>query len=140
MSTYVVDASVAAKWLFREHLTENAMKVLEPGNRLHAPDFFLLETDSLLCKRVRRGLISPPEAADFRARLRVFPIEFHGFSSLQERAFEIALQTRRSPYDCLYLVLAMLLECRDVTADRPFYDELAAGPFGEHVLWLGDLT
>ena len=139
MSAYVVDASVAAKWFLEEELTDHARRVLRPGNRLYAPDFFLLEIDSLFCRRVRRRDISATEAEDARARLRLLPIEYHGFGTLRDRAFEMAVRTRRSPYDCLYVVLAILLDGQMVTADSRFYTAMAGGPFSDRIIWVADV-
>ena len=50
MSLYVVDASVAAKWFIEEVHAEAALALLRESNRLHAPDFLLVEMDGLLCK------------------------------------------------------------------------------------------
>ncbi len=58
MSIFVVDASVAAKWFFDEPLSAEAARLLDVSHGLHAPDFFSLEIDSILCKKMRRGEIS----------------------------------------------------------------------------------
>ena len=139
MSVYVVDASVAAKWFFDEPLAEDARRVLRRGNRLYAPDFFLLEMDNILCKRIRRGELTLRDAEDARVMLRELPIERPPFGSVQNRAFEIANQTQRSLYDCLYLALSVLLDGRMVTADRKLYDAMASGPFSQHVAWVEDV-
>lgn len=41
-------------------------------------------------------------------------------------------------YDCCYLALAGALECRLVTADRPFCEAFINGPHGSHLLWFTD--
>ncbi len=71
--------------------------------------------------------------------LRQLPIEYHAFASLQNRAYHIANQIRQSPYDCLYLVLAAILDGRMVTADRRFYDRIVKSPFAAHVRWVEDV-
>ena len=58
MSIYVVDASVAAKWFFDEPLSDESARLLDPSHVLHVPDLFLIEIDSVLCKKIRRGEIS----------------------------------------------------------------------------------
>ncbi|MGD8238180.1 MAG: type II toxin-antitoxin system VapC family toxin [Armatimonadota bacterium] len=139
MSVYVVDASVAAKWFTKEEHTEAAMAVLDPGSDRHAPDFLLLEMDSVFCTWIRHGSVSAPEADDLRARLRQYPIETHPFSSVLDRAYAIANQTRQSVYDCLYVALAAQLAAQMVTADRRLYDAVAGGPFAGHVVWVEDV-
>lgn len=136
MSTYVVDASVAAKWFTEEEHARSAMRVLRDNEKLFAPDFFLLEMDNLVCKWIRRGVVTVAEGEDIRRELGKQGIEYHAFGSLRERAFGIANRTGRALYDCLYVALAVLLEGQMVTADRRLYDALADGPFAEHVVWV----
>lgn len=139
MSIYVVDASVAAKWFTEEEHAEEALRLLVGENPLHAPDFFMLEMDSVVCKWVRRGIISEDDGQVVRATLRQLPIHKHPFALLQDSAFAIASQTGQSVYDCLYVALATLLKGRMVTADRRLYDTLKNSPLGKHLLWVGDV-
>ena len=139
MSVFVVDASVAAKWYLEEDCTEAALRLLEPGRRLHAPDFMLLEVHSALCKRLRRGSMSLSDADDIRAALRRCEIRYVPFGDLLDRAYEIATSTGRSMYDCLYVALAVRLGVQVVTADHPLYDGLAATAYADHVLWVEDV-
>ena len=53
-------------------------------------------------------------------------------------AFEIALTTGRTVYDCHYLALAASLGCRLMTADQRLYNALQGGPFAADVLWVAD--
>ncbi|MCD6297252.1 MAG: type II toxin-antitoxin system VapC family toxin [Deltaproteobacteria bacterium] len=139
MSIYVVDASVAAKWFFEEDHTESALRLFGGDNQLHAPDFMLLELDSVLCKKIRLKELISKDALEIRSALRTFPITRHPFGMLMDPAFELAHQTQSSPYDCLYLVLAMLLHGELVTADRRFYNIHFRGPFFNHLCWVEDL-
>src|SRR3989304_9486659 len=66
VSVLIVDASVAAKWFVEEEHGEAALSVLDEKNQLHAPDFLLLEMDSIVCKWVRRGVVSPAEGTEGR--------------------------------------------------------------------------
>lgn len=139
MSTYVVDASVAAKWFLEEEDTETALRVLDEDNELHAPDFLLAEADSILCKRVRRLELTEERAIQFREILRALPIHLYPFVVLLDQAYGIANRTGRSLYDCLYVVLAVLLDAPVVTADRRLYNALADGPFAAYVAWVEDV-
>ncbi len=138
MSFYVVDASVAAKWFLNEVHSPAALGILKDGNELHAPDFFLLEMDSLFCKRIRRGDISEIDGNDARSILASLPITRHSSETLRETAYAIANQTGCSLYDCLYVTLAVLLETRMVTADRRLCRRLADNPLAGYVLWVED--
>jgi predicted nucleic acid-binding protein len=107
---------------------------------LHAPDSFLIEIDSILCRKIRRGEISGAEAQEIRSAIAVFPLQKHPFQLLMDPAFELAAQTQSSPYDCLYLVLAMLLRGQMVTADRRFYDNISKRQLtGGNICWVEDL-
>jgi predicted nucleic acid-binding protein len=135
----VVDASVAAKWFFSEIHSRAALEVLRPGNRLYAPDFLLLEMDSVFSKRVQRGDITEREARDARAMLRQMPVEYHPFGSLLDGAFEIAARSGCSMYDALYAALARSLGGAVVTADRKFYDSFSRLKLGRHLTWVEDI-
>jgi len=140
MSIYVVDASVAAKWFFHERHSNEAVRLLDVSHVLHVPDFFLLEIDSILCKKVRRGELSSEEAQEIRSAIAVFPLQKHPFQLLMEPAFELAVQAQSSPYDCLYLVLAMVLRGQMVTADWRFYDNISKKQLtGGNLCWVEDL-
>ena len=138
MTAYVVDASVAAKWFLEEPFTAEAAALLRSGNRLSAPDFLLLEMDSLLVKRMRRGDLTAEKAREVRSVLGQLPLDYHAFGAFQDHAWELACQTGCSIYDCLYLAMALALGAPLVTADRKFLGSLARGPLAGHVLWVED--
>jgi predicted nucleic acid-binding protein len=139
VSVYVVDASVAAKWYLEEEHTEAALCVLNNGNSLHAPDFLLLEMDSVLWKNIRCGNIAGSDGDDIRAALRACSIQYHRFDVLRDQAYSIARRTGCTVYDCLYVALAADLGEKLVTADRRLCGRLAGGPFTDHVLWVEDI-
>jgi predicted nucleic acid-binding protein len=139
MSVYVVDASVAAKWFFEESYSDDALRLLNAKYQLHAPDFLLLELDSIICGKIRRTEISEDEAYEVRSAVRSFPLEKHPFALLMDAAFELSCRSQGSVYDCMYLVLAMLVGGRMVTADRRFYNALSTIPFLDHLCWVADL-
>lgn len=139
MSVYVVDASVVAKWFFEEAHRGAALRLLNERDRLHAPDFLLLEFDSVVWQRIGRKELPAPEGNRIRRLLRTIPVEMHSFHSLLDSAFGIAVETRQSTYDCLYLSLAVSLHCSMVTADRKFWQAIAGGPFAVHVAWFQEV-
>ena len=139
MSVYVIDASVAAKWFIEEEHSDAAISVLKEGNQLHAPDFLMLEMDSIVCKWIRRSVITEPEGSDLRDAFRRYPVQSHPFLSLLDPAFSIACLSSGSIYDCLYVALAVLLDGKMVTADRRLHDRLAGGVFEKNMLWIEDI-
>ena len=51
----------------------------------------------------------------------------------------MAIETKRSIYDCLYLALAEALGGRMVTADAKFFQSLQNSPLRDRMLWVEDL-
>ncbi len=137
---FVPDASVAAKWFRRENHTDHAMVLLNAEASLHVPDFFFLEIDSLISKWSRRGMIGKGEDEEFRKTLAVYDLIVHSFLRVREDAFKTAIITRTSPYDCIYLALAMRLNCRMVTADTKFHHNISTSDFKGHMLWVEDIA
>lgn len=139
MSVVVVDASVAGKWLIEEEHTPAALLLLDERYQLHAPDFFLLEMDNVICKWLRCDLITPTLADGMRDTLRRVRLHLHPFVESLDSAYAIAASTGRSVYDALYIALAISLDIQMATADRRLCNALAGGQFGRHVLWVEDI-
>lgn len=139
MKLFVVDASVAAKWFVQEEYSSCALSVLADNAQLHAPDFMLLEIDSIITKWVRRGVIGLDEGIGLRDALRQYPIQYHSLLSFLDSAFAIASQTGQSVYDSLYVALAALIKGKMVTADRRLYDGLKNSPFKKSIVWIEDV-
>jgi predicted nucleic acid-binding protein len=139
MKLFVVDASVAAKWVHREEYYDCAKLLLNEANELHAPDFLLLEMDNVLCKWARQGVFSIRDCQERREALPKYPVILHDLFRLRDEAFALAQETRRSAYDCLYLALAQSLGAPMVTADRKLYGEIHAGRLKKWIIWVGDL-
>lgn len=139
MSKYVVDASVVVKWFFTEPHDHEALRLRNSQYQLHAPDFMLLEVDNVLCKRIRRGILSVVAGKEIQHLLRQLPLIIHQFRSFEEQAFDLANATGRSLYDCLYLALALELQAKLVTADRKFYDALQGSTYRSALCWVEDI-
>lgn len=139
MSTFVVDASVGAKWWFPEAHREAALRLRSPAHDLHAPALFDLEVCSVVCKRIRRGEISARDGERVADLLEQVPVRRHGDRELLRPALALAHTTRQTLYDCLYLALALILEARMVTADERFYRATRSAGAAEHLVWVGDV-
>ena len=118
MTRIVVDASVAIKWFLPEQESDSADRVLASAGPMHAPDLLLLETASVLWKKVRSRHLGRSEATTIRQGLDSVPLILHPAGPLLETALELALDAGRSIYDSLYLALAFALDCPFVTADE----------------------
>jgi predicted nucleic acid-binding protein len=135
----VVDASVAAKWFIAKDNTDDALELLGKNYELHAPDLLFLEVDNVLCKLIRRGLLSEDEGFYIHNKILAFPIRSHPSQNLQEEAIHMAIETRCSVYDCLYLALAQALDGPLVTADGQLFQALGNSSQRNRMHWVGDL-
>lgn len=143
MTTYVIDASVAAKWILPasgETLTREAIELLKRYTagelRFVVPDLFWTELANILWKAARRDRlgVASAESALQAVRDRSFPsVSSH---ALLVEAFAIAIAFDRTVYDAVYVALAVNSKSQLVTADQRLANALAA-----HlpVKWLGSL-
>ena len=138
MNRYVVDASVAMKWFLPEIHSEAALRLCPPRYRLHVPALMTLELGNVLAKRIRRGELTRAEGDVVLKELKHLPLQRHADERLFPAAYQLALDTQRSLYDCLYLALAEAVDGVMVTADRKFYSSLTGGVYGHRVLWVED--
>ncbi len=122
MTDYVIDASVAVKWVVDEAGTDAAVSLL--AHNLFAPDFMLAECANILWKKHRRGEMTHDEAVLASGVLAGSEVTFVSARPLMETATRLAMALGHPAYDCLYLALAQSRGCPLVTADA----KLAALP------------
>ena len=116
MSAFIIDASVAIKWVIAENGTAEALALL--GNRLFAPALLQAECANILWKKVKRGEISTIEAGLAARLLQSVKIEFRTLEPDLSRILELALALDHPAYDCVYLTLAETRRVPLVTADE----------------------
>jgi len=129
LKRYVVDASVAVKWLIPEEHSECAMRLLdgwlEGGLELDAPGLLRLEVTNALRRYVERGVIDAGKAREGLGIFREIALDYHEEDWLLiEEALEASLTTGLSIYDAVYFVLARRLEATLITADRRLIDRI----------------
>jgi predicted nucleic acid-binding protein len=143
VSRFVVDASVALKWLSlfaMEPFVDRAKRLLDRGAageiRRLVPDLFWLEVGNVLCKAVRRRNCDVIEANEALREMQQLPLKTASSVRLVNSAQRITIQYGRSIYDSLYVALAKASGSQLVTADEKLANALAA-----HlpVKWLGSL-
>ncbi len=139
MSVYVVDASVAVKWMFPEPLAAEASRLQSPAHRLHAPAFIEVELANVLWKKLRQELLTRAEADAFIAQLPNLPLARHADSVLVPSAFDLADRTGRSVYDSMYLALAIQMAGQMVTADDRLFNSLSNSAYASFVIRLDSL-
>lgn len=119
---FVLDASVAVKWVLPEPDTPQALSLRNDlATRTHefiAPDTFPVEVAHALTRAERRGTIQRQEAilklADV---LATAPLFIH-YLAVLTKAVELSSHHRIGVYDCLYLALTESQQCDLVTADQ----------------------
>jgi predicted nucleic acid-binding protein len=141
VNIFVVDASVAAKWVLpgpEETLRDAALhlvkKWLDGKIHLIVPDFFWVELTNVLWKAVRRGRCTQETAVAALAALLDHQIPTISSLHLLHPSLKKAVLHGRSVYDSIYVVLAVEAEAQLVTADEKLANALA-GHFP--VRWLG---
>lgn len=134
----ILDASVIIKWFIPEIHWEQAFLLQNfPEPRLHAPDFVQLECSSILSKKVRRNELDINQSNQIQEMLLQMPVQLYPWQDLLIEAGQVAHETYRSVYDCLYLVLARQLEGKMVTADRKLFMALKdSKEWSEYLLWI----
>jgi predicted nucleic acid-binding protein len=138
VSELVVDASVVAKWYVNEEDSALADLLIHSKNNLYAPALILTELANIFWKRhVRFGVpvvVWSKAKLQLDARISISQSD----ASVLDMAFELAVDNRHPVYDCLYLALAMDLNCQVVTADRRFASVFSDGATQGRVILLDD--
>jgi predicted nucleic acid-binding protein len=141
VNSFVIDASVAVKWLplfGNEPFVSQARGYLDLRAQgeitMVVPDLFWAEISSVLCKAARRGTCDPDEASLALSILQEQELPTVPSMNLVNPALSIALKHGRSLYDCLYIALALHSNAQLVTADEKLASALA-GHFP--IKWLG---
>jgi predicted nucleic acid-binding protein len=127
VNTFVIDASIALKWVVEEDGTAEALS-LRRHAKLIASELLSVECANILWKKVRRDELSAGEASLAARLLQTADLEYLPTRHLLEAATQAAIELDHPAYDCLYLVLAAETSCRFVTADEHFVRKLSQRP------------
>lgn len=140
---WVVDASVAVKWLVPESLEAEANAVLDAARagriRVHVPEIWLSEIASSLWKKTRRppgDRINVRIAVELLESVRRLRVSAHSHGALVIGAFGLACKSGISVYNALYAALAESRGFPLVTADDRLADRLEATGNGGRVIAL----
>ena len=141
MTSFVLDASVAAKWMLPaqgELLRPEAFRLLdayEAGDvNLIVPDIFWAECGNILWKAVRQQRLEQLAAELAMQTLMQRDLPTSPSKMLLQQAVVMAFDFGRSVYDCLYVTLAARSKKQLITADERLANALAAR---FPVKWLG---
>jgi predicted nucleic acid-binding protein len=133
LTAVVIDASVAMKWFVPEPLSPEAARLLDGSFDLVAPDLLLPEFGNTLWKKLVRREIVSREASEILTALARVPFTIIRSGELLDAALEIALATRRTVYDALYVAAAVRRDCTLLTADDRLVRSLASSPLAGFV-------
>jgi predicted nucleic acid-binding protein len=143
VTTFVVDANVAAKWLLPaagEGLLDQANYLVARHVRrellLLAPDLIGAEIGNVLWKAARHQRISRIEAENSLRRFMDIEIQLMPAADLLVQSLQIAATCDRSFYDSLYVAMALSTKTELITADERLVNALGSR---FPVRWLGAL-
>ena len=139
---YVLDSSVAFKWLVPEVDTDKALRLLDDYQHdvhdLLSPDILPVETTHALTRAERQGRVTAAQGSRLFIDLMNQVPNLHPYLLLLPRAYAISSAMRIGVYDCIYVALAEQEGCELVTSDNrlintlqkdfPFITALASMP------------
>ena len=115
---YLVDASVAAKWIFTESNSSNARSLLDERHTLFAPDLMVIELANVVWKKRMRSEISSVTVQLESVNLLLNLVQLIESVDLYREATNIAVKLEHPVYDCVYLACAYAINAPLITADR----------------------
>ncbi len=115
--TWIVDASVAVKWVVSEPLRDKARLLLADTDLLEAPDLLFPEAANTVWKKTRRGEMTARQAELALAAIRRLIAVIHPSEGLADRALKMAHALDHPAYDCFYLACAERRDGVLITAD-----------------------
>ena len=116
--SWVVDASIAVKWVIPEVLSDLADRIRDGEDDVLAPDLLLVEVANALWRKTAAREISPREADSAFDLVRRSGIDLRPTGPLLPRAMDVARRLDHPVYDCVYLALAERERVAFVTADQ----------------------
>ena len=130
MTGYVIDASVAVKWLVTEAYSEQAARLLDADLTCIAPELLFAEAANALWAMHRRGDIDNSDLAEAIDLLKSAPVGVpFSMRQLAASAARLASDLDHPVYDCFYLALAVQEQYPVITADGRFYQAVHAHPY-----------
>ena len=118
---YVLDSSVAFKWLVPEMDSDKANQLRDDSrhgiHELLAPDFFPFEVAHALTRAERQGRVSTANGYVLWTSMMADCPRLHAALSLMPRAYTLSSQVRIGIFDCIYIALAEQEQCELLTAD-----------------------
>lgn len=123
MAEYILDASIAISWFFRDEGTEHTRELLRrlsaDADTAISPSHMLAEISNGLLVAQRRGRLEEGEPDDCLEHLSALPITLvHPTWSDMRRVYTLAAEEMLAAYDALYVDLALQWGLPLATLDR----------------------
>lgn len=132
MTLFVLDSSVAVKWVLPEPDSAKALALRdEVAQQIHeiiAPDVFASEIAHALTRAERKKIIPVGDALKHVYDILQDGPNLKPFLPLLPRAIEISSSTKVAITDCLFVALAEQENCRFLTADDRVIKSLPGFP------------
>jgi predicted nucleic acid-binding protein len=125
VTTLVIDASVAVKWVVQEAGTPEALTLRKAT--LLAPDLLVPECANILWKKHKLGQLTVAEASAAAQLLERADVELAPMRALFHTATALAIELDHPGYDCLYIALALDKGCAFATADQRLLRKVQQG-------------
>jgi predicted nucleic acid-binding protein len=138
VTAYVIDASVAVKWLIFEESSDRAVALARSNNHFIAPRMIMTEVANALARKAVQGAISSQDAKQQFAKLPYFFDEVVPVDDLVANALHNACQFRHPVYDLIYVEVARRRGIQLVTADQRLLSKLANSDLASCILMLSD--
>lgn len=130
---FVIDASVAVKFLTVEAGSAGALAYVDSPESLIAPELILPEVANALWKKVKNSELLEVHAEAGLEDLPQFFVELAPIAELMRVAVRLSYSLRHAVYDCLYLALALREQATLVTADAQFMKAVESASLQRHV-------
>lgn len=122
---FVVDASIAVKWLLPEPGRAAALALLDLSRagrvELIAPALILMEVANVLAKRCRQKYFDQSKADQLFTAFESNAPAIVELPNQSRLAFMLSLERHISLWDSVYLALALGRDAKLLTADERFY-------------------
>ncbi len=132
----VIDASVLIKWYVPEVHSTEAELLVNSRFDIHAPELIIPEFGNILWKKCKLGELSADETLNLADEVLKEEITFHAQPPLLRDSLREANANGQTIYDWTYLVLALSLEAKFVTADRRFFLAVRKTRHKSSVVWV----
>ncbi|HLR30875.1 MAG TPA: type II toxin-antitoxin system VapC family toxin [Fodinibius sp.] len=125
MNPFIIDTSVAAKWLFLEGGSRKSEALLAQFSFFYVPDLFVIELDAVITKKARKKEITSGEALEKHKQRRKLPYKIVEYAEISQLAVELSVSLPITLYDATYVATAIEKRGVAYTADQKLVNGLA---------------